>query len=174
MNPSQKWVPLGKVLQEWGVRGQVKCISFNPDSTLLAEAETLYLQTAEGYRSFIVESVQPHDRYWRIKFAGLGSPEAARLYRGAMIALPREELPPLAKGEIYLEDLLGFKVTGPAGEDLGMVLAWETIGSSEACLIGEEIKTAKLIPYRGEFVEKTDKAERKIFLTSLAMDLLRL
>lgn len=174
MSPSQKWVPLGKILREWGVLGQVKCIAFNPDSSLLAESPTLYLETSDGYLPFKVEEVQPHNQYWRIKFQGIESPEAAKLFRGTAIALPREELPKLAKDEIYLEDLVGFEVKGPQGEPLGRILGWETIGSSEVFSVGKDLKTANLIPYREEFVEKIEKAERKIFLTVLAMELMKI
>jgi 16S rRNA processing protein RimM len=172
MSSSQKWVPLGKVLREWGVRGQVKCIAFNPESSLLAESPTLYLETADGYLPFQVEEVRPHDQYWRIKFQGIDTPDAVRQYRGTAIALPREALPKIDKDEIYLEDLLGFEVMGPQGEALGRVLGWETVGSSEVFSVGEDLKSAHLIPYREEFVEKTDQAERKIFLTILAMELM--
>jgi 16S rRNA processing protein RimM len=173
MSPPQKWVSLGKVLREWGLRGQVKCLSFNPDSASLAEAQTLYLETPEGYRPFIVEHSEPHDRYWRIKFKGIDQPETARNYRGRVIALPRGELPDLPRGEIYLEDLLGFKVLGPDGEGLGRILAWETVGGSEVFSVGEEIKSSHLIPYREEFVEKTDMDGKKIFLSPLAIELLK-
>jgi 16S rRNA processing protein RimM len=173
MGPSQKWVPLGKILREWGVCGQVKCLAFNPESSLFFQSPTLYLETGEGYRPFQVEEVRPHDQYWRIKFRGIESPEAAKLFRGREIALPREELPEVEEGEIYLDDLVGFEVLGPQEKNLGKVLAWETVGSSEVFSVGKDIKSAKLIPYREEFVEKTDKKNKKIFLTLLAMELLK-
>lgn len=150
----------------------MKCASFNSESDLMAEVETLYLETAEGYRPFLVERVEPHDEYWRIKFKGIENPETARKYRGHLIALPREELPELPQGETYLEDLLGFQVLGPEGEILGRVLAWETVGSSEVFLVGENLKSAHFIPYRREFVKKTDMEAKKFFLTPFAMELL--
>ena len=172
MSPSQKWVPLGKILREWGVRGQVKCIAFNPESTLLATSPTLYLESEEGYRPFSVEDVRPHDQYWRIKFQGIESPETAKLFRGRVIALPREALPDISKDEVYLEDLIGFEVVGPQGESLGKLLAWEMVGSSEVFSAGKNKKSANLIPYREEFVAKTDKIGKKIILTDLAMELI--
>jgi ribosomal 30S subunit maturation factor RimM len=68
---------------------------------------------------------------------------------------------------------VGFEVLGPQEKNLGKVLAWETVGSSEVFYVGKDIKSAKLIPYREEFVEKTDKKNKKIFLTLLAMELLK-
>src|SRR5262249_37913359 len=96
----------------------------------------------------------------------------AKLFRGRVIALPREALPQVSKDEVYLEDLIGFTVVGPQGESLGHLLAWETVGSSELFSVGKNIQSASLIPYREEFVAKTDKAGEKIILTDLAMELL--
>lgn len=171
MGPSQQWVSLGKVLREWGVRGHLKCEVFNPESSLLLAVKSLFLQTPEGYREFAVEQARPHDRYLRLKLKGIDQPETAKEFRGCLIGLPREALPPLAAGEFYLADLVGFSVEAPNGEKLGDVLRWEKIGDTEVFLVGEDMESAWRVPYRKIFIQETLPKERKIRLKPAAMEL---
>lgn len=170
----RKWVKLGKVLREWGVRGEVKCVCFNPDSTLFSEISQLYIEGPQGFDRVLLEGCRPHDQYWRVKFKGFDNPEAAKKLRGRFLALPREELPECTEGEFYLSDLEGLSVKGPQGQDLGKVWGIHEIGDSEAILVGEDLTSSTPIPYEKDFVEQTDWEAGSLTLTGMGMELIQI
>jgi len=174
MNPTKKWVPLGKVLREWGVRGQVKCACFNPESSLFGELKKMYLKFPDGFQPLEVEDARPHDDCWRLKFKGYDTPERAKELRGLLIGVPREELPSLDSGELYVSDLVGLKVEGPEGQSMGLVQGVQTSGESELLLIGEDLATAMAVPYEEDFVAATDMEGGKVLLKPMALELLEL
>lgn len=63
--------------------------------------------------------------------------DAERL-RGTALSVPREALPPLAKGEFYHVDLLGLPVVTDTGEVVGRVLAIENFGATDIIEITRE------------------------------------
>lgn len=174
MSSKNKWVKLGRVLREWGVRGELKCVCFNPESLLFSEVSHLYVEEGDGFESKEIEAVQPHDQYWRLKFKGMDNPEAAREFRGRFLALPREELPELEEGEVYLSDLEGMEVLGPEGEVLGTVQGWQNSGGVDALLVGKDLKDAVPIPYEDDFIERTDSEKGQVKLKEMGLDLLKL
>ena len=76
--PSQsQFVPLGKILQEWGIKGQVRFLSFNPESEVYSKL-SYFLAEGAAASPLEIESVKRHGRYWLLKLKGYESPETAR------------------------------------------------------------------------------------------------
>lgn len=178
---ASSWVEVGKVLREWGVHGMLKCLCFNPASPLFAQRQSFYLLPPEKNAIptlFEVEWVQPHGapagEYWRLKFKGVESPEVAKAFRGHLLLVPRDELPPLKPGEVYLNDLLGLEVHSPQAQVLGQVLALQALGGSEGLVIGQALQQSVPIPYEDEFVAAIDWEARTLKLTELGHELIKI
>jgi len=171
MVPPTKWVPVGKLLREWGVRGQIKSVSFNPRSPLFSNIDKLYFKKSGQFKVLALVDAHAHGEFWLLKFSGIENPEDARDLRGEVLYLDRNTLPPPGPGEIYLTDLEGFKVLDWEGKDLGRVQGFQRVGDSEVMLIGKEEKDSLMIPYESDFVEKTSKEEGIIMLKELAKEL---
>jgi 16S rRNA processing protein RimM len=62
-------------------------------------------------------------RGWRIKFAEVGTPEAARALKGLALYVEEAALPELLEGQYYHHQLLGLPVFTPQGVSLGAVSA---------------------------------------------------
>ncbi len=131
MAETPKWVSIGRILREWGVRGQLRCVPFNPQSVLFLDYDDFYLRDGEQLRHLVLEDARPQGRYWILKFSGIENPEQAGQLRGQEIWFPREDLPPLGQDEHYLVDLEGFQVWDAQGEEQGRVLSFMTVGESE-------------------------------------------
>ncbi len=170
MTPRSKWVVLGKILGEWGISGQVKCVSFNPESELFPQLKKIFVGRNGEYREFSVLHVKHHTKYWLLHFQGYENPESARGLRGMELALPREDLPKLKAGELYLTDLEGFQVKGPRDEKLGSVVRFQRVGDSEVMVIIGDAKNETWVPYRSVFVQSTSLEEGVIQLTEAALE----
>lgn len=172
MTAQEKWIPLGKIYQEWGLRGQVRLAPFNPDSEIYPKLKEIYLERpGASWQSISLAEVKPHGRYWLIKLAGYDSPEASRELRGLKVAIPREKLPVLKKGEVYLADLEGFSVKTHLGEVLGRLKNFVRVAGTEIMNIEKLGGGEVMVPYQSDFAT-TLWEERVILLKENAEDLL--
>jgi len=162
MTSDAKLFRLGKILQEWGIRGQVKFLSFNSETSLYPKLKELLVE--DSTEPLILEQALKHNRFWLFKFKGFENPEMARNLRGKVLGIPREEMPAPKKGEIYLSDLEGMKVYAYDGRELGIVRAFLQVGESDVMRIEGSQDEEYLVPYLPQFVQSTSRDEAKIIL----------
>ena len=106
------------------------------DSDLLERINAVMLQTAEGESvAAELERVMRMGWGYRVKFGGFNDRTAAERLRGATLSVPRDVLPLLPDDECYLIDLVGAKVTGPDGQDFGVVIAVHSYPSVDSAII---------------------------------------
>jgi 16S rRNA processing protein RimM len=159
---------IGLVGLPFGLDGRVKVRSLSGEDEHLRRLKKAVLRKNGEEKEYAVEGA--FSRPLSLKFAGIDSPEAAKLLGGAEIVAGREEAAPLHEGEFYIEDLKGLKVYA-AGTVPGEQPASEQTPNSE--LIGEitdivegggsflaEIVLVsgekRLVPFRNEFFGVVD------------------
>lgn len=169
--PVSRFVPLGKILQEWGIRGQVRAQSFNPQSDIYPDLAEIHFEE-NSVEPLVLEQAKRHGRYWLLKFKGYENPETARALRGKVFGLPRDLLPPPEEGEIYLSDLEGMEVRDTQDRKVGEVVGFLQVGENDVMRVAREEGDEALIPYRKEFVASSSLEERLMRLTEFAEDLL--
>jgi 16S rRNA processing protein RimM len=172
MSVPEKWVYLGKILREWGIRGQVRFISYNPESDFLLRLKKLYLEVGGEFRPIQVREAKRHGRYWLLHLEGYENPETAQGLRQAQVAAPRSEIPKPKKGEIYLCDLEGALVKNSEGVEVGTLQRFLTVGESEVMVIRKGKGGEAMVPYRKEFVESTSLENGVVVLRDSANQLL--
>jgi 16S rRNA processing protein RimM len=167
-----KFIPLGKIMQEWGIRGQVRFLSFNSKSTIYSQLKQIHFEFDHELVPLDLEGVKVHGKYWLLKFKGYENPETARELRGRVLGLPREQMPVAPKGEFYLADLEGGVVFLHSGIELGTIVGFQLVGETEVMKINKGNGTEVLVPYHPDFVESTSVLKKKIILKNLAEDFL--
>lgn len=171
MNSPKAWVELGQVLKEWGTGGELKCLSYNPESELFRQVSRLYVGSEGRYHPRELEGARRHGKFWRLKFRDWNTPEAAKACGGEKLALPREEMPALDSGQIYLTDLLQIQVLDSGGRVLGKVVAIQQVGDSDVLWIETAEHHRVPVPYETDFVAFTDLKAGQLKLTAMALDL---
>ena len=147
-------VELGVITRPHGVRGEVRVHPWNPDSTLLAELESVLLLEETGPRRVRVESARKMPKVFVLTLEGVRGVEAAEALRGVHIGVPRDELPELEEDEVYLVDLVGLAVT-QGGRRIGEVVEVLEYPSIE-CLRVECEDGFREIPLNRPWVEDVD------------------
>jgi 16S rRNA processing protein RimM len=95
------------------------------------------------------------------KLASVDDRDQARQLVGADIAVDRDQLPALAEGEYYWNDLIGFQVVTRDGEELGRVTGLMQTGANDVLVVGGERE--RLIPFiREQVVVAVDAPARRI------------
>jgi 16S rRNA processing protein RimM len=114
-------VVLGQVGGAFGVQGWVRIQSYTDPPTNILKFGRWQLGRAGQWREVEVEDGKLTAKGVLAKFAGVETPEDARLATGSEIAVTRDELPPPAPGEYYWIDLEGLAAFGQNDQPLGRI-----------------------------------------------------
>jgi 16S rRNA processing protein RimM len=159
---------IGLVSLPFGLDGRVKVRSLSGEDEHLLRLKKAVLRKNGEEKEYAVE--EAFSRPLSLKFAGIDSPEAAKLLGGAEIVAGREEAAPLHEGEFYIEDLKGLTVYAakadperksavgqpPEREAVGQITDVVEGGGSflaEITLVSGE---KRLVPFRNEFFGSVD------------------
>ncbi len=94
---------MGRVTAPWGVKGAVKVQPFGSDSGNLCKFSAWWIGKPGKLSEVAVAECRAHGAYLVARFAGCDDPDKAGAYRGAEVALRREDLPKPAEHEFYQE-----------------------------------------------------------------------
>jgi 16S rRNA processing protein RimM len=154
---SDDLVEVGVVTRPHGVRGELRVVPHQPDSTTLLDADAVWI---DGARHEVVGARSTKDAIL-LRLAEISDRDVAAELRGAPVAVPRAQLD-LVDGEILLADLVGCQVVTSGGDAWGEVVRIET-GPQDRLVIdpgggGRE----RQLPLVDEFVRSIDLEARLI------------
>ena len=116
-------VELGAITRPQGIRGELRLHAFNPGSDLLLGIERAFLIAPEGDaapEAIAIRSIRRAPKTFILSIEGVRDRDAAEAYRGKLLAVPRDALPPPGEDELYLVDLEGLRVL-QGDRELGVV-----------------------------------------------------
>lgn len=160
-------VLLGKITSTFGIKGWVKVYSYtDPMENLLQYSHWHVL--LRGQRQVIRKlDGRIHGKGLVARLDGVDTPEAAQLLAGAEILLQRSELPALAEGDYYWNQLIGLQVVNQQGQFYGEVDYLMETGANDVLVVkpcnGSLDRQERLIPWRvPQVVRKVDLAAGRI------------
>ena len=148
---------MGRVMAPWGVKGALKIEPFGSGSGNLCKHSAWWVGKPGKLSEVAVAECRAHGAYLVARFEGCNSPEQAAAYRGAEVALKREDLPRPAEHEFYQVDLVGLEVVNGQGERLGRVAGFITTGANDVMRVAHE-SGERLVPATAEVIRKVDLA----------------
>ncbi len=149
-------VEIGYVLRAHGVRGELRVVTHDPESTALDDAREL---TIGGVR--YGARIRKIDGAYLVELDGIRDRDRAHALKGQPVAVPRDSLD-LGPDEVLLSDLVGFEVKNAAGESLGQVVEIETGPQDRLVVQSRELET--LIPVVDEFLVEISPERREILV----------
>jgi 16S rRNA processing protein RimM len=164
--------------RERGIKGEITGESLTSFPERFADLQRVFL-TKPGCetKEVGVERVWDFRGSPVFKFAGIDSMTDAEKLRGYEVAVPRIERVPLEAGEFYLDDLIGCKLSDPAGQTIGIVTGWIENGPQvllEVAIEGEPPeKDPMLVPFVKAFFTGVD-VEAKVAVADLPPGLVEL
>jgi len=122
MSPeASELIELGIVGAPFGVRGWVKLRSYTDPPERLLDHRQFQLKLGGALRTYAVVADGRSGGRLTVKLEGVEDRDAAQALRGAVIGVPRSELPPREDRDFYRADLIGCEVVNLAGVRLGAV-----------------------------------------------------
>jgi 16S rRNA processing protein RimM len=158
---------VGRVRKPHGLKGELAVFPLTDDPPgIFVLGRTMLLLDLGGneVEQLTIVQARVYHRECLIRFKGHEDRDAVERYRGLFLALPRAELAPLGEGEVYQQELVGWSVRNEQDEPLGIISAVYDL--PQGCTI--EVQGPKrefLLPFRGEYVKRTDRATRQLVVT---------
>jgi 16S rRNA processing protein RimM len=112
---------MGCVGAPFGVRGWIKVRSYMDPPERVFEKRRVQLLRHGASETFKIESTGRSGGQLTAKLFGVEDRDQAAALRGAVIVLPRADLPQSRRQDFYRSDLLGCEVVDMAGKALGWV-----------------------------------------------------
>ena len=149
----RRLVMMGRVVVPFGVQGWLKVQPFSATPENLLAYPTWWMGDGASWRECRVDEAKTQSGFVVAKLAGCDDRDAALLYRGLNVAVPREALPEAGANEFYWADLIGLRVVN-AEEELGTVSRVFETGANDVLVV--EGKRERLIPFTAEVVQQVD------------------
>lgn len=161
----QRVIPLGRVVDAWGVAGWIKVEPFAgaTDTTLTKAPTWHFLRAVSPASSAIdrqvrIEKARRHSAGVVAKPEGCDDRTAALAMKGAEVGVRRCDFPALPKGEFYWVDLVGCTLVNTAGDTLGIVVSVDDHGAHPIL----QSDTGLLIPFVDAYVVDAFPAEGRV------------
>jgi 16S rRNA processing protein RimM len=156
---------LGVLGRPHGVRGEVVFHSFNPSGTQIEELElplAVELRRGSESRTAAVIAARPFKAGSLLRLEGVATRDDAAAVTGHELRVPRAVLPPLAKDECYIEDLVGCAVFDLDGKSRGRVVGAFWNGTHDVLTVVDESGSELLVPVVPDFLIRIDATERRL------------
>ena len=145
----QAYLEAGRIVNTFGVKGEVKIMPWCDSAEFLLPFRTLYIDKAPRR----VISSRVHKDMLIVLFEGVEDLNAAMALKNKTVSVRREDAK-LPKGAFFLQDILGARVVDEDGAEVGVLAdVFETPASNVYVVKGER---EHLIPAVPEFIKKTD------------------
>jgi 16S rRNA processing protein RimM len=146
-------VILGRVAGLHGLHGWVKVLSYTEPRANILEFAHWHLRSQDGWRVLALSAGHMHGSRVLAQLENVGDRDQAAALVGADIAVPRAQLPALADGEYYWDDLEGMIVRDMTGRPLGRVMHLLATGANDVMVVQGERE--HLLPFLQDTVVKS-------------------
>ena len=117
--PSQDYLVVARVVSPQGNRGEVKAELVTDFPERFASTEAVYV--GEEHRRYVLENHRLLDRVVILKLEGVDSIAEAESLRGEFVEVPETEAVELPAGHYFWHQVIGLRVVGTGGEEIGVV-----------------------------------------------------
>lgn len=165
MTSVQPDVVIGRIVRPHGNRGDV-VVEPLTDFGAARFGAGAALAAVQGDRDFTltIRRSRPYGDRWVLGFDGVASIDDAEALRGVELRIADDELTPLPEGAYYRHELVGCRVVGMGGEDVGMVTRIDESGGAALLLVVETAGGEVLVPFADSICREVDVAARRIVI----------
>lgn len=152
---------LGQVGAPHGIAGWVLVRSFTDPPERLLGYDEWQLAAPDGRtRTARLLEGAPYRNGFRVRLEGVTDRTAAEALKGWWVRIPRERLPPLAEGQYYRDDVVGFTVRNVEGVELGKVEYFMDLPAGAVMVVKD--RAEHWLPVTRQHVLRVDGGQRLI------------
>lgn len=138
------YLSVGFLRRPHGVRGEIIMDLHTDFPDRMKSGRKLFI--GEEHQPVILTGVRPHQSGLLVKFRGIETSEEAGKYRNQWVYAKKSDLPPLAEGQLYQHELLGFRVVDEDGHPLGELVEILETGANDVYVVRDDSGKEILLP----------------------------
>lgn len=151
----QEYLEAGKILNTFGIRGEVKLEPWCDSAEFLKKIKTLYIDGTPRR----VLSAKVHKGMLIVLFEGVEDVNAAMLLKNKIVHFARKDVR-LPKGRFFLADIMGARVVDESGREVGTLTDVIELPRGRVFVVtGEEEHTIPDVP---EFIKEINAEEKTV------------
>ncbi|MCR4425189.1 MAG: ribosome maturation factor RimM [Firmicutes bacterium] len=162
-----RFIAIGEVVGAHGVRGELKVLTYSGSGDRFAGVGRVFLDLDGQRVAAAVVSERPHGKFALVGLEGVEDRTAAERLRGAVIEIPRAELPDLPEGTYYACDLVGLTCESTSGDRLGTVVDVLAKPANDVLVVRMDSGEEFLVPAVREIVRDVDVPRGKLVILDL-------
>ncbi len=163
MENKEELITIGRVLKEWGLKGELLVLPLTFDPGRFSELSEVVLKHKGLVERKKLMFAKPHKHNLLIGIEGCSTPEDARKYRSALIQIERSASLKLPEGIYYYYQIIGMDVYAIDGCHLGQVKSIFETGSNDVYVVAGDNKEY-LIPAIKDVIEEIDLEAKKMIV----------
>lgn len=149
---------IGRVERPWGLRGHAKILPLTDFPERFAVGSRVYLT---GQPRIVLECRWQKGRAY-LRLEGVDRVEEVEAVRGELLEVPVDDVPEFAEDEYYIDDIVGCRVRGHDGKDLGVIREVLQPGANDVYVVERPGRRDLLIPAISDVVLDVDVEERTV------------
>jgi 16S rRNA processing protein RimM len=153
---------IGKIVGPHGIKGTIKVKPFTDFLERFDKDKIIKVKNKDSLFEFLIEESFLHKNFVCLKLKGIDDINSALKFKDAEIVIEDNELKKLDKDEFYIHDLIGLKVIGEAGENIGIIVDVISLLTNDIYEI--ELLNGKKIFYPAlkEYIQEIDIHKREM------------
>ena len=176
--PDNAFAIIGRIRKPQGIRGDVTVeLLTNKPERFFAPGSRVFAGTIQGdianhpddrtnplsRQELHVEESSPYRGGLVVKFDAMPDRTAAEMWRQRYLLVPASEITPPGDDEVFMHDLIGMRVRGDDGTELGEVTGLYELPQGLTLEVKREGGDV-LVPYRPSVVREVDLDERVVLV----------
>lgn len=155
---------VGTIMSKFSFKGEVLVKLDSDDPELYENLESVFIALGNNLVPFFIERCSLHKSdLLRIKFEDVTNEADADALLKHKLYLPLSFLPKLSGNKFYYHEIIGFSMEDTQYGYVGKITGVNDI-TSQALFEVENGQNQILIPINDEFIEKVDRANKKIIV----------
>ncbi|GJH41435.1 ribosome maturation factor RimM [Capnocytophaga sp. HP1101] len=156
---------IGTIVSKFSFKGEVLIKLDSDDPEMYEEMESVFIALGNNLVPFFIEKSTLHKSdLLRVKFEEIETEADAEALLKHKVYLPLSVLPKLSGNKFYYHEVIGFQVEDIHYGKVGKVMGINDNTSQALFEIENENGNEILIPMVDEFIEKIDRAQKKIII----------
>ncbi len=164
-------VALGRIVGAHGLRGQLRVRYFGGDPDHLTQISAVRIAEseddpeAESYE--VTEASAGRSGQVRMTLVGVENRDSAERLRGRLVVVEAAQLKELPAGEYYSYQLVGCRIEGVDGREIGTVREVWSTGAPDVLVVEDEAGVRHLIPAAESLLREIDIDRQRIVIEIL-------
>lgn len=160
----EQLMEIGQIVNTYGIKGFLKVVPYTDDITRFEDLKSIYVETKNSLKTFIIEDVKYSKNLVLLKLNGIDDINAAEIYKNCYLKIERKDAVELPKDSYFIIDLIGITVFSDNNEELGNIVDVYSTGANDIYVVKNELGKQVLLPAISEVIKDVDIKNKKMIV----------